>query len=369
MLVSRFGTVRPFLKILVEVVDFGATPEGFPVLAALQWLPELMSRKKVVPAEIDAGLLVGSWRRLVLSAPHLEPGMVDWKAYTFCVLEQLHRMLRSKQVFAKNSSKWGDPRAKLLAGEAWEQARPTVLASLGLPGQADKHLAARAALLDVSGGRRASADNAQIAFDDDGRLHFAALEPEPEPASLLDLRAAVNALLPRVDVPEVFSWTGADQAFTSVTGGEARLRDLHVTIAALLVAHGCNVGYTPVIGGVDALKYGRLSHVDQTYLRLATHRAANATLIEHRGVHRSRPGVGRWACRLGGRDAVLRPGAERVSATEPEVLLPPGRRHLAQHDQRPGRRARREGRGRHPARLPVRAGRSSTTATAASAPR
>jgi hypothetical protein len=46
-------------------------------------------------------------------------------------------------------------------------------------------------------------DNAQIVFDDDGRLHFAALEPEPEPASLLDLRAAVNALLPRVDPPEV----------------------------------------------------------------------------------------------------------------------------------------------------------------------
>ncbi|MFD0067063.1 hypothetical protein [Streptomyces sp. NPDC056690] len=47
-----------------------------------------------------------------------------------------------------------------------------------------------------------------------------------------------------VDLPEVllevFSWTGADQAFT----GEARLKDLHVTVAALLVAHGCNVGYT-----------------------------------------------------------------------------------------------------------------------------
>ncbi len=192
------------------------------MLDALKSLPDLMGRKKVGPAEIDTSLLVGSWRRLVLSAPHLELGTVDWKAYTFCVLEQLHRMLRSKQVFARNSSKWGGPRAKLLAGEAWEQARPTVLASLGLPGEAGEHLAARAALLD-----------------------------------------------------------GTYQAFTSVTGGEARLKDLHVTIAALLVAHGCNVGYTPVIGGADALKYGRLSHVDQTYLRLATYRAANATLIEH----------------------------------------------------------------------------------------
>ncbi|MEU4359422.1 Tn3 family transposase [Streptomyces virginiae] len=287
MLINRFGTVRPFLKLLVTVVDFDATPEGEAVLGALLSLPELMGRKKVGPAEIDAGLLTGSWRRLVLAAPHLEPGTVDWKAYTFCVLEHLHRMLRSKQVFAKNSSKWGDPRAKLLAGQAWQQARPTVLASLNLPGEAGGHLAARAALLDGTYREVAARvpDNAQIVFDDDGRLHFAALEPEPEPASLLELRAAVNAMLPRVDLPEVllevFSWTGADQAFTSVTGGEARLKDLNVTIAALLVAHGCNVGYTPVMGGADPLKYGRLSHVDQTYLRLATYRAANATLIEH----------------------------------------------------------------------------------------
>ncbi|GGU92513.1 hypothetical protein GCM10010502_52480 [Kitasatospora aureofaciens] len=70
-----------------------------------------MGRKKVGQAEIDTGLLSGSWRRLVLSAPHLEPGEVDWKAYTFCVLEQAHRLLRRKEVFAKNSSKWGDPRA------------------------------------------------------------------------------------------------------------------------------------------------------------------------------------------------------------------------------------------------------------------
>ncbi|MCX4750311.1 Tn3 family transposase [Kitasatospora sp. NBC_01287] len=129
MLVGRFGTVRPFLKLLVEVVDFGATPEGLPVLKALKSLPDLMGRKKVGPTEIDTDLLAGSWRRLVLTAPQLEPGTVDWKAYTFCVLEQFHRMLRRKEVFAKNSSKWGDPRAKLLAGEAWAQAKPTVLAA------------------------------------------------------------------------------------------------------------------------------------------------------------------------------------------------------------------------------------------------
>ena len=52
------------------------------------------------------------------------------------------------------------------------------------PGEPGEHLAARAALLhgtyrEVAG--RVPA-NSQIEFDDDGRLHFAALEPEPEPS-------------------------------------------------------------------------------------------------------------------------------------------------------------------------------------------
>ncbi|WNI19679.1 Tn3 family transposase [Streptomyces sp. ITFR-21] len=131
-LVGRFGMVRPFLKVLVDVVDFGATPQGANLLAALKSLPGLLRRRKVAPGEIDAGLLAGSWKRLVLASSNAEPGCVDVKAYALCVLEGLHRMLRRREVFAVNSSKWGDPRAKLLYGEAWERVRPVVLNALVL---------------------------------------------------------------------------------------------------------------------------------------------------------------------------------------------------------------------------------------------
>ena len=56
-------------------------------------------------------------------------------------------------------------------------------------------------------------DNTKVVFDDVGRLHLAALQPEAEPASLVKLREAGDAMLPRVDLPEVllevFAWTGA----------------------------------------------------------------------------------------------------------------------------------------------------------------
>ncbi|GGN88705.1 hypothetical protein GCM10011579_082660 [Streptomyces albiflavescens] len=60
---------------------------------------------------------------------------------------------------------------------------------------------------------------------------------------------AVEAMRPRVDLPEalleVLAWTGADQACTSITGLEARMKGLHVTITALLVARSCNVTDVP----------------------------------------------------------------------------------------------------------------------------
>ncbi|MFF0145758.1 Tn3 family transposase [Amycolatopsis sulphurea] len=288
-LVKRYHTVRPFLPLLCKVIRFGATPAGHRVLAALRDLPRLWGggRNKVGVEEIDQDLLIGSWRRLVLQAPDLEPGSVDWRAWTFCVPEQFHRHLRHRDIFATNSSKWGDPRAKLLGGAAWTTAKPMVLASLGLPDAPDEHLAQRAELLhatylDVVG---RLPGNAAASFDDEGRLHLAALPAEADPPSLVELRRLTNRMLPRVDLPEVllevFSWTGADAAFTSITGGETRLTDLGVTIAALLVVEACNITRRPVVkSNVEALTRDRLAHVDAHYLRLDTIRAANAALIE-----------------------------------------------------------------------------------------
>jgi TnpA family transposase len=61
----------------------------------------------------------------------------------------------------------------------------------------------------------------------------------------------------------------------------ARMDDLAVSVAAVLVAEACNVGLRPVLkAGVPALTRGRLSHVDQNYFRPETVGAANARLIE-----------------------------------------------------------------------------------------
>jgi TnpA family transposase len=59
------------------------------------------------------------------------------------------------------------------------------------------------------------------------------------------------------------------------------MEDLPISVAAVLVAEACNIGFGPVVKpSVSALTRDRLSHVDQNYVRAETHAAANGRLIE-----------------------------------------------------------------------------------------
>jgi Domain of unknown function (DUF4158)/Tn3 transposase DDE domain len=287
-LLNRYQTVRPFLPLLPEVVEFGAVEGGDLVVEAVRQLPELLTRKKVRSGEITGGLVTGPWRRLVYANPNGEPNVVDHRAYTFCVLEHLYRGLNRRDVFARGSDRWGDPRARLLDGETWEQAKGDVVTALQLTEQPDDHLAELAGRIDAA--YRAVAarlpDNAALELIKDGeRISLERLEAEPEPASLAELRALVGGMLPRVDISdlllEVHAWTGCFDAYTHISEARARMEDLPISVAAVLVAEACNIGFRPVVKpSVPALTRDRLSHVDQNYVRAETHTAANARLID-----------------------------------------------------------------------------------------
>jgi TnpA family transposase len=297
-LVERYPVVRQFLPKLCTIVAFGATAEAAAVLYAVKDLPELLTArptKQVPTGSLDArrvavDLVPAGWWRQLVFAPGRPEGTVDRNAYVFCVLEQFHQRLRRCDIFATASTRWADPRAQLLAGEAWEVARGSVLNALQLPAEPDALLDAYAEELDAAwqhtAGRLDGGDaDGEVRIDADGRLHAEKVKAVPEPPSLVDLRRRLEAMLPRVDVGElileVMSWQPRFvQAFTAVSGGQTRLEDLHVTIAAALTAHALNVGFTPVISGMPEMTRARISHVDQHYLRSENFAAANAALIE-----------------------------------------------------------------------------------------
>ena len=103
--------------------------------------------------------------------------------------------------------------------------------------------------------------------------------------SVISLKEQVSELLPRVDLPEVLlevnSWTGFAEEFTHISEGNARVEDLSISVCAILLAQACNIGLEPLIrSDVPALTRGRLSWVQQNYLRQETLIRANAKLVE-----------------------------------------------------------------------------------------
>jgi hypothetical protein len=159
---ARYPAVSGFLKMLPGVIEFGASAEGAPVLAPMRALPDVLAYRGKLPAPlipgrlIDAGVVIGPWRRLVFGHPTHEDGAVSRHAYAFCVLEQFWRNLKRRDIWADASTRWRNPQACLLEGEAWAVARDDVLTSLGLPGDPAVLMAGHSRTLDAATGKSAA---------------------------------------------------------------------------------------------------------------------------------------------------------------------------------------------------------------------
>ena len=124
----------------------------------------------------------------------------------------------------------------------------------------------------------------ETAADGTATLSLSALDKLEELPSLVALRAAVAARMPRVDLPELLlemhARTGFAAEFTHASERGARAGDLPTSICAVLLAEACNTGLEPLIRlDTPALRRSRLSWVRQNYLRAETLTRANAALV------------------------------------------------------------------------------------------
>jgi hypothetical protein len=96
---------------------------------------------------------------------------VDRAAYTFCALEQFHRHLKRREIYAQASTRWRNPQAQLLEGPEWEWVKDDVLTSLGLPADPgaplDQHLSTLDEAYAYVGARLAA--NTDVQVDDAGK--------------------------------------------------------------------------------------------------------------------------------------------------------------------------------------------------------
>jgi TnpA family transposase len=286
-LVERYLRIRRFLPTLLDTVSFEGTQAGQPVLAAWHFLTQIERQRRPDMQQAPLDMVPSAWRRLVKPPREVE---VDRRAYTLCTMERLQESLRRRDIFVARSERWGDPRVKLLQGAQWEAMRPQVCRALGRSESPEPELHTLAQQLEATYQRTAanfSTNDAVRVEQVKGRdtLTVTGLDKLEEPPSLLTLRDHVLARLPRVDLPEVLleihARTGFANEFTHISEGAARVADLPISLCAVLLAEACNIGLEPVVrSDIAALTRGRLSWMQQNYLRAETLTRANACLVD-----------------------------------------------------------------------------------------
>jgi TnpA family transposase len=295
---TRYGSIRRFLPLLLRTVDFQGTEAGKPVLEAWEYLGEMEECNRETlergsrPGRPDMhlaprGAITRPWKRFVFRTRR----QIDKRFYTFCTLERLQDGLRRRDVFVSPSERWGDPRAKLLQGQAWQSMRAQVCRSLDHSPDPEPELQMLAQQLDEAYRRTAEnlPTNASARVEQvNGRATpvITGLDKLEEPPSLKLLKEQVASLMPRVDLPELMlevqQWTDFADEFTHVSEGRTRVDDLPMSICAALLAEACNIGLEPLTNrDYPSLTRSRLAWVQQNYIRTETLTQANARLVDY----------------------------------------------------------------------------------------
>jgi|TARA_R110000787_G_C13439438_1_gene446285 TnpA family transposase len=280
---QQTGTMRYLPKMLAGL-DLAAAPAGQPLLDAVDHLRRVHQGEKR-RGPVPTSFVPKAWARQLKTAD----GAFDLIGYRLCTLDRLRRAIRRRDVFPVRSLRYADPRKGLLTGAGWEAARPTVCRTVGVAVAGDEEIAKLSARLDLAYRETAARvpDNDAVTITKTASaadLSIAPLDKIDEPLSLTNLHNAIDARLPRLDLPELIlemhARTGFGAAFTHASEGNARAEDIATTICAVLVAEATNTGFEPLVRSeVPALRRSRLSWVKQNFMRAETLTAANALLV------------------------------------------------------------------------------------------
>ena len=277
------GKLR-YLPALLGGIDLEAAPAGKPLLDAVDHLRSLQRGAKR-PGPTPTAFAPKAWAGQLKTID----GAFDLAGYRLATVDRLRNAIRRRDVFPVRSLRYADPRKALLKGAAWEAARPVICRTVGVAASADEELAMLSQRLDLAyretAARVPENKAVTIAITDRGAdLSVEPLDRIEEPASLVKLRAAVEARLPQVELPELImemhARTGFAASFTHASEGGARAEDIATTVCAVLLAEATNTGFEPLIRrDAPALRRSRLSWVKQNFMRAETLTAANAVLV------------------------------------------------------------------------------------------
>ncbi len=288
--------ITAFIMPLLNTIHFEGAPSGKAVLEAIKFLKRTSGTAQSTWGTIPQAFIPKRWKARVF--PN---GVFDRAAFVVCLAHQLHIGLRKRDVFVERSHRFGDPRAQLLQGAAWEGIKADVIRSLHLPAKPSVMLDRLARALDftyVTVGANLAENPFATLKEENGAMSLMVtpLEALPDSLSQRELKNEIELRTPPVSLPELIlemsARTGLVQEIITASGVVSQAADLEKSVVAVLVAEACNIGLKSVSReDVLALTLSRLAFVKQNYVRAETINQANAKLVEY---HSSLPLTLKW---------------------------------------------------------------------------
>jgi TnpA family transposase len=286
---------RQMLPLLLEHLTFRSDNRFQPVIEALAVIHRYLDTKGLYfPAEAPVpldGVVLPSWRDTVLEE---QEGTVriNRQYYELCVLQQLERALKCKEVWVEGASAFRNPSQDMPPD--WQAApqREAYYQALGQPVQVTSFLdPLRDQLTEaLTQFNRDLPHNphvqlVKLAANDERRL-FAVerLPAQPEPSSLAQLKQHISQRYGMLDLLDVFveaeRLVGFTHYFRHSGTKEVRPREaLRPLLLLDLFAEGTNTGIKRVATANQQYTYDELLYVRKHYISLEALRQANRAVV------------------------------------------------------------------------------------------
>ncbi len=296
---SYSGHYRRMLPPLLDALDFRANPATHrPLIDALAFIKANRDSRKqhfivddTVPID---GVIPPNWRELVLEQDPSGAIRVNRINYEISALHSLREGLRCKAIWVVGADRFRNPDEDLPTD--FDVQRTTYYAALQQPENADDFISGVRKDMEESLSRFNDGlpQNPKVTLRLQGknRIKLSPLDPQPEPANILRVKAELMSRWPMTSLLDVLKETnlrvGFSEAFHSVASRETLDRTaLQPRLLRCLYGLGTNTGLKRVVAGDPSLTYNDLLYIRRRYiqkdaLREAIARIANATFAIRR---------------------------------------------------------------------------------------
>jgi TnpA family transposase len=284
---------RRMLPLVLEHLTFRSENRFQPIIEALAVIKDsLGTKERYFSADVPVdGVILPSWRETVIEA-HEGATRINRQSYELCVLQQLERALKCKEIWVEGAYAFRNPSQDLPANWSHEDQRLAYYGTLQHPIEATSFLdplrhRLTQALTQFNRDLPRNPHvhlSASAAHEDRRVFSVAPLIAQPEPQNLGRLKDLVSqryGMLGLLDIVlEADRLVDFTRFFTHSGTKEVRSRDALQPLLLLdLFAEGTNTGIKRVANANQRYGFHELLYVRRHYFSVGALRLANAAVV------------------------------------------------------------------------------------------